>query len=316
MDVNDVWKEFEKSRQQSLNYVSAIDKCKSCESSDIIYEDANVTCRDCGLIQSESLNISEYSYEKDVEPTNFRKCASSSSKRIIQMQEWYMWTNSEKNDYKLNKYTREFCEKLGISENVMGEVCSMVVKIMNAIRKRNDGPKRSKVKDGIIVACIYYVSKNDKDNSTYSYIDLAKKIDLDIKYVSKADKIIMELMNFNKENGLNIDKRIITQTERPIDYVSKIVEKYNLQKLFSDSDMIMKHINILISICEDNDLLIDHTPLSIGVTCFYYILELNNIEIDVRLFSEMYDLSVVTVIKTYGKLKLHKEKIDKMIINS
>lgn len=316
MDVNDVWKEFERSRQQSLNYVSAIDKCKSCESSDIIYEDANVTCRDCGLIQSESLNISEYSYEKDVEPTNFRKCASSSSKRIIQMQEWYMWTNSEKNDYKLNKYTREFCEKLGISENVMGEVCSMVVKIMNAIRKRNDGPKRSKVKDGIIVACIYYVSKNDKDNSTYSYIDLAKKIDLDIKYVSKADKIIMELMNFNKENGLNIDKRIITQTERPIDYVSKIVEKYNLQKLFYDSDMIMKQINILISICEDNDLLIDHTPLSIGVTCFYYILELNNIEIDVRLFSEMYDLSVVTVIKTYGKLKLHKEKIDKMIINS
>jgi transcription initiation factor TFIIIB Brf1 subunit/transcription initiation factor TFIIB len=316
MDVNEVWKEFERSRQESLNHVSTIDKCKSCESSDIIYEDANVTCRDCGLIQSESLNISEYSYEKEVEPTNFRKCASSSSKRIIQMQEWYMWTNSEKNDYKLNKYAREFCEKLGISENVMGEVCSMVVKIMNAIRKRNDGPKRSKVKDGIIVACIYYVSKNDKDNSTYSYIDLAKKIDLDIKYVSKADKIIMELMNFNKENGLNIDKRIITQTERPIDYVSKIVEKYNLQKLFSDSDMIMKHINILISICEDNDLLIDHTPLSIGVTCFYYILELNNIEIDVRLFSEMYDLSVVTVIKTYGKLKIHKEKIDKMIKNS
>lgn len=315
ISLNRAWDDMNKSKLDSQsNLTMSPSKCRSCDSCNIIYDEVNVTCRDCGLIQSESLNVSDYSYEKDVESTNFKKCGSKSSKRIIQMQEWYMWSNSEKNDYKLNKYTKDFCYKLNISENIMNEVCDLVVKIMNAIRKRNDGPKRSKVKDGIIIACIYYISKNIRDGVVYSYIDLAKKSNLDMKYISKADKIIMELMSFNKENGLNIDKNVITQTERPIDYVSKILGKYNLTTTFEDIDHIMKQINMLIIICEDNDLLIDHTPLSVGVTCFYYILVLNNIDIDMKMFSMMYDLSVVTVMKTYNKLKVHQEKLDKMLL--
>jgi len=75
----------------------------------------------------------------------------------------------------------------------------------------------------------------------------------------------------------------------------------------------LEHTQSLITICEDNDILLDHTPLSVGVSCFYYILKLNNIDIDLKIFSELYDLSVVTVVKTYNKLKVYEKQISNML---
>ena len=63
---------------------------------------------------------------------------------------------------------------------------------------------------------------------------------------------------------------------------------------------------MLINICEENDLLLDHTPQSVGICCFYYILKLNNIEIDVKLFIEIYNISAVTLFKTHSKLQQHQ----------
>ena len=226
----------------------------------------------------------------------------------MKMQEWMMWTNDEKNEYKLNKYTKELCEKLNILECIIGAVCNLVSHIMTAVKNGCDGPKRSRVKDGIIIVCIYYISKNTR--SSYSYIELAKKIDLNMKYISKADKLIMELINSNKLQISNefLDKFL--KTENPIDYVTRIIEKYNL----NINDSIIEQVKSLIEICEDNDILLDHTPLSMGVSCFYYVLNINNIDINIKMFSELYDLSMVTVMKTYNKLKLHTKSFEKLNI--
>ena len=131
-----------------------------------------------------------------------------------------------------------------------------------------------------------------------------------MKYISKADKLIMELINSNKLQISNefLDKFL--KTENPIDYVTRIIEKYNL----NINDSIIEQVKSLIEICEDNDILLDHTPLSIGVSCFYYVLNINNIDINIKMFSELYDLSMVTVMKTYNKLKLHTKSFEKLNI--
>jgi hypothetical protein len=69
---------------------------------------------------------------------------------------------------------------------------------------------------------------------------------------------------------------------------------------------------MLIDICEDNDLISDTTPLTIGVTCFYYILKLPeiNIDIDLKIFTSIYDVSLVTLTKTFNKLKLKQDQIN------
>ena len=266
------------------------------------------TCNQCGLIIYNDTEYSNYSYE---EPQNasrsFKKSNNLQGNRLMKINEWIMWTNDEKNEYKLNKYTKELCEKLNILEGIISSVCGLVSQIMTAIKNGCDGPKRSRVKDGIIIVCIYYVSKNT--SNSYSYIDLAKKIDLNMKYISKADKLIMELINSNK---LKMSKECLNnflQPENPIDFVTRIIEKYNL----NINQSIIDQVSNLIEICEDNDILLDHTPLSIGVTCFY-VLNINNIDINIKMFSQLYDLSMVTVMKTYNKLKLYKTRFEKLNI--
>lgn len=219
------------------------------------------------------------------------------------MQDWYMWTNDEKNIYKLKMYVKNLCQRLKISEYLIDQIVNVVTMVMDTI-KRNDGTKRARVKDGIIVICIYYVSKDTI--TPYSYMDMAKRLDLDIKYVTRAERLILELLNSKK---LNLSKSLVLDTQKPYDYIINTIKSKNL----NIDNQILEHTQSLIAICEDNDILLDHTPLSVGVSCFYYILKSNNIDIDLKLFSELYDLSVVTVVKTYNKLKVYEKQITNML---
>ena len=301
-DINKIWEVFDKqcpSRSSSQIPLSKTQElCSGCNS--LAYESV---CNNCGLILNNNKEFSSYNFE---EPVQYKQSYSKSNNRILKMQEWMMWTNEEKTEYKLNKYTKELCEKLQISESLVDSVCNLVSQIMTAIKSSCDGPKRSRVKDGIVIVCVYYISKGT--SMVYSYIDLAKKIELNMKYISKADKLLMELINSNK---LNVSKDFMDnffKTENPIDYVTKIIDKYEL----GINEDILNQVIELISICEDNDILLDHTPLSVGVSCFYYILDINNIDINVKMFSELYNLSMVTVLKTFNKLKQHTSNFEKL----
>lgn len=267
-------------------------------------------CEYCGLI-SDELILQNVSYSKDnleyenTYKSNMKSVTHSNFKKdkILKMQEWYMWSNEEKNIYKLKLYVIDLCKRLNIVENLVDSIVDTVVFVMNIIKK-NDGTKRARVKDGIIICCIQYVSKDT--NLPYSSINLAKILNLEIKYVTKAEKIILELINFNK---LKLDKSTVLECTKPYEYVRNIINKNNLKV----QEFILDLVKRLISICEENDILLNHTPLSIGVSCFYYILQKNNIEIDLKMFSELYDISVVTVTKAYNKIKIYDKQINNIL---
>lgn len=300
-DLEKLWEEFDNAKENQIE--NQIEKqgekqdiliCKNCLSDNVL-KDGTFVCYDCGLTLNEDRISLQQVFENNIPisiKSNF-KC------RINKMQEWYMWTNSEKNEYKLKICVQDLCKKLKIAENLIGSIVDTVILVMNAI-KINDGTKRARVKDGIILACIHYVSKDTP--TPYSYSELIKRLDLDIKYITKAERLILELINSNK---LNLDKQLVLKTQKPFDYVMNTVKQKGL-RINSD---ILEKVNSLIEICEDNDLLLDHTPLSIGVCCFYYILKLEKIDIDIKLFCEMYQLSVVTVIKIHNKLKVFDKQI-------
>lgn len=266
--------------------------CKNCKASNVHNINSEYICRDCGVVQTNILCNNVQSFESNIEIA-VRKVGNNT--RIKKMQDWYMWSNDEKNTYKLTNYTKDLCHKLNISENMIPSICSTVVHVMNIIKKY-DGTKRARVKDGIILTCLQYVLKDTYHD--ISAIELAKKINLDIKYITKADKIILELISHKK---LDLEKKSILDIKKPYQYVLDVINKKNIYI----PNEILDQIQTLIQMCETHDLLLDHTPLSVGVCCFYYILKLNNIPCDLKLFSELYDLSVVTVIKTFNKLKTH-----------
>jgi transcription initiation factor TFIIIB Brf1 subunit/transcription initiation factor TFIIB len=315
IDINSIWAIFDnqcnlqQSQRNSRKSKSSSQKChdiknyKYCSECNTMMEEESM-CNNCGLIINNEQEYSSYNFE---EPIKYKSTYTSySNNRMMKMQEWMTWTNEEKNEYKLNKYIKELCEKLQINENIVNDVFNLVSRVMKAIKNGCDGPKRSRVKDGIIIICIYYISKGT--SLVYSYIDLAKKMNINMKYISKADKILMELISSNK---LNLSQEFIDnffKTENPIDYVTKIIDKYKL----NINQQIVNQVIELINICQDNDILLDHTPLSLGVSCFYYILNINNIDINVKMFSELYDVSMVTLVKTFNQLKQYKNNFEEL----
>jgi len=301
-ELDKVWNDFNLEKNSSeLNETSKNNRyiCSNCNSNNLQNDNYEVICMDCGLIIEEDRIISNQTFDSNVSQVKKR-----TYNKLSKMQEWYMWSNEEKNIYKLKTYIIDLCNKLNIPEFLFESIIELCVNVIETIKK-TDGTKRARVKDGILVICIYYMTK---DTSTpFSYIDMAKRLNLDIKYVTRAERMILELVNSKK---LNLNKNIMLDTKKPFDYIKESINKYNL----NISQDTLGLVKLLIEICEDNDLLLDHTPLSIGASCFYYILKLKTIEIDLKMFSEFYNLSIVTVVKTYNKLKTYETKINKILI--
>jgi transcription initiation factor TFIIIB Brf1 subunit/transcription initiation factor TFIIB len=299
-DLEKIWAEFDQTQnnkdEEKINKNDReweyVDVCKNC-SGDI---GENKVCYQCGFSLREEYIVLHNAFETCMPTTSVKPSFKS---KITKMQEWYMWSNSEKNEHKLKVCVQDLCKNLKIADCLVGSIVETVILVMNVI-KNNDGTKRARVKQGIILVCIHYISK---DTSTpYSYSELTKRLDLDIKYVTRAERLILELINSKK---LNIDKDVILRNLKPFDYIMNIIK----QKYIKIKPEILDKVKSLIEICDDNDLLLDHTPLSIGVCCFYYILKMEKINVDIKLFAEMYDLSLVTVVKTYNKLRVYEKQI-------
>jgi len=312
-NLDKIWKEFKTDKSKDTltsnedtltsNEKDTLTSCTNCFSENLNINYLDLICYDCGLVISSNYVTNCSSFETVPEAIPKKKYSNNYNKKISKMQDWYMWTNDEKNIYKLKTYVKNLCKDLKISEYLIEEIVNVVTMVIDTI-KRNDGTKRARVKDGILVICIYYVSKDTV--TPYSYMDMAKRLDLDIKYVTRAERLILELVNSKK---LNLNKSVVLDTQKPYDYIINTIKSKNL----NIDNQILEHTQSLITICEDNDILLDHTPLSVGVSCFYYILKLNNIDIDLKMFSELYDLSVVTVVKTYNKLKVYEKQISNML---
>jgi transcription initiation factor TFIIIB Brf1 subunit/transcription initiation factor TFIIB len=309
-NIDIAWDDFYKSEYQEdntnqQNNTINLSVCKKCNS-DNLYEDKDeIVCNNCGLIQEifySNTSFSQINNNTTIPST--KNTFANSNSRLAKILKWQMWSNEEKNNYKLKTYVKNICDKLNIQDDLLSVIYETVLKILTAI-KENEGTKRARVKDGIIVVCIQYVCKNTEYNLNSS--NLAKKLNLDIKYITKAEKMILELMNGKK---LLINKENFLSTEDPYYYIDNIIRK----KQINIPNQILNKVKQLIKLCEENDILLDHTPLSIGVCCFYYILNLYSIKIDTQLFSEIYNLSIVTINKTINKLKTHNEFISKHLI--
>jgi len=300
--LESIWNDFDKitNNKKENETTTIIHQCKNCKSKNINFNESEFLCNDCGLVNNQIFSStvflnSEVKFSKPVLNTQFSK--------IQKMQEWFMWTNDEKNSYKLSNYTKDLCSKLHIPEMLIPIICNIVNNVINTI-KQYEGTKRARVKDGIILSCIEYVGNDN--NINISACELAKKINLDIKYVTRAERLILELINNQK---LHLKKNTILNVKTPIEYILSVINKNKLEI----PHILIKKLKALIKFCEINDILIDHTPLSIGVCCFYYILKTNNIEIDIKIFAEIYDLSIVTILKTFNKLNTHSNVIEKYL---
>lgn len=277
------------------------------------YIDTNV-CYTCGIMINEK-EISEYAFE--IRPDiKHRPNFNNSYNKIYKMQSWSTLSNKEMIEYKLTTYIINLCKELKITEHIP-QITEFTIHVMNIIRDNFNGSKRSRVKDALIIMCIYYTYKTNNTDCNYTNLtnQFNKKYDKDdlryitSKYISRAITTILDLINQNKLLISDEFKNSITSIEQPMNYINKIIKKYKL----NISDITINQICNLVDICTENDIINDSTPLSLGVGCFYYILKINNIKINLNIFSEIYDISSVTILKTYKKLKIYDTKLKELL---
>lgn len=251
-------------------------------------ESENFTCIECGLVLENHHEFDNYVYEQPVES---KKC-SMPFNRLSKLQEWIAWSKEEKLEYKLKKYVREFCEQLSIYPNLIDSICNLVYHVLEKIKENNEGSKRSRVKDAIIINCIVYINKD------YCPYDLAKRANIDVKYISKADRILLDLnlLKTDLQNEKNDGKT----------FRQEFLSKQNLSHL---AERIERNYIILTELCEDNRLLSQDNQ---NVICLYYLLEKYNNNF-IQHFSEHFKISTSHLIKSWNKLKKLQDKIDKWL---
>jgi hypothetical protein len=208
------------------------------------------------------------------------------------MNEWMMWTNAERIEYKLKLHVTEICYKLNIDNslgNVIGNICTYVLEKI----KQHDGMKRGKVKDGIIIACIMYVGKSE--GIVFDYNTMSKKLDIPMKFITRGEDLILQLV---RSKNINLDKWCLHKTLSPFQHVLNISSKLNLNIPSHIFDYTESTIN------NHSDCIKNHTPSAIGSACFYKSLVDNGATVDFKEFCSAFKISAPTMHKTLKALNV------------
>jgi len=213
-------------------------------------------------------------------------------------------SNQEHSDIELK------CQQYNIEHNVIHGAKILYNHISNS-KKHNlkDKKEHQKQRDiiirgtnrqGIKAACVFYSAKQQKKPRSTS--EIAKIFGITRKDVSTGIRKFHEINNF-----MNYIKHNISCT--PIDYIDTYSKKLR-------SGFGLKQIKLAKKICgnvEKLNIANDHQPSSIAIVSILLVAEICEIdEIDKKLLTKLFEISEVTVIKTYDKISTYR----KIIVNN
>lgn len=305
MHLDQIWNELDSYLNETKEKELVIDEndpmyCKLCGANYNNWDFADI-CKDCGYIDKEYKFLDQESNIQIQE--SFNKKISKNNIKMLKLNDWCMWTEKEKHDYKLKLYIEEKCKILEINETIISQVVDCVIRLFTISKMLLLGTKRSKIKDSII-----FVFATKLTSVSTKNIELFKADrQIDVKHITKAEKIILEITQ--KDPTLSIILNNNKYNNSPFDVIEDKLDKIN--ELYCYKNVIKKVIDTIV----EYDILLDNTPMSIAVTSVYYVIQKSGIEIHLKSLCELFNISVVTVSKTMQKLNSIDEKLWKKIIS-
>jgi transcription initiation factor TFIIIB Brf1 subunit/transcription initiation factor TFIIB len=248
----------------------------TCKNFEVLEVLEGTVCNLCGLMIS-CVNISDIGSYEEIQNLNIT------------------FSKSEQKNISLNKYIYSILVKLELPTIIHNSIADIAFVLITSVYKYLNS-KGSYLKKALIVITAY------KLYNIYSYTELIKKIDLPIKYISKAEMNIAELVS-TKKIPFNILKNI--HSDHPIRFIYNII---HINKLTVSQD-ILQQTHSLISKCMEIGMTSDHQPSSIAISSLFFIIKQQKIDIDIRIFSNIYGLSHITISKIHDKIKLHLQNV-------
>lgn len=312
MDDDNIWDVFDELSSEEKPIKKDTSICSSCGSNDLVNDSSKgyLVCRNCGVFDSIGFDngLEKTSYDDDKEvsrcagPTNFFLPKSSigttiggvGNNRIKMLQKWSQMPYKERSLYEVIQKIESRCKKYNIPKSVIDNAKILYKNISET--KYDDSNKtiiiRGINRESLIAACVYYGARMQKFPRTVK--EVSDIFELKITQVTKGCRKFLDIM----ENNPIISNMISTNA---VDFIERYAGKLKIKRNFIEQAIqISNNINKL-------ELISDHQPPSIAAGSIMIMSVINNLNLNKKMISEVFNISEVTISKTYNRIIKYKD---------
>jgi len=286
--------------------------CKSCKSEKLVIDNIKgyLVCSECAVINQEFLDENpEFSYDDDGNsggssrygcPSNFffpksalgTKIASKGYNKVTALQIQGQMPYREKSLLEVLERIQSKCKKYGITQTIIDSAKILYKKVndskhINGKRKGKNMIIRCINRRSMIAACVFYGCKMQKEPRSPK--EIADIYELEIKHVHRGCRKILDYVDLN-----SIFYKI--SNSQSADFIERLGKKLEIDK---------KYIDIAKDVCNNIQKLgfaSTHEPPSIAAGCLLLISNIYNLNITKKQISKIFDISDVTISKSYRKI--------------
>ena len=311
---NSIIDNYEQESNNDIDNKSSF-KCNNCGSENYQNVNNQIICLDCGNILSYSnMNSSEITTDSKIlspvekllfQNTKINTMIRFKNPLLNKIQYWNV-SYQEKANKKIVGILTNNCEKLELNQKILKDAINLYFLIYNNI----DGHKRILNEDnyihtnfnqyvitrgnnklGIIGACLYYACK--QNNYLIDIKKIAEAFELQTLCLHRGCKMFNDAI---KKTNININTNIVL----PIHFINYISDKMNI-----DNSNTKKIKEIIVKI-QDNNLCVNHSPLSVCIcTVILYYRHINK-KLFNKKVSNLFNISNVTINKTLCDLNKYQ----------
>jgi len=286
--------------------------CKSCKSDKLVVDNIKgyVVCQDCAVINQEFLDENpEFTNDDENNgggasrygcPSNFffpksalgTKIATKGYNKVSALQRQGQMPYREKSLLEVLERIQSKCKKYGVSQTIIDSAKILYKKVSDSkhIRGKRKGKNmimRCINRRSMIASCVFYACKMQKEPRSPK--EIADIYDLEIKHVHRGCRKILDYIDLNSTFYQ-------IRNSQAADFIERLAKKLDIDK---------KYIEISKDVCNNIhklDIASTHEPPSVAAGCILLVINTYNLSITKKQISEIFDISDVTISKTYRKI--------------
>lgn len=284
--------------------------CINCKSDDLVIDNikGHMVCSECGVINEEYLdekpefsNDNEGSNSRYGCPSNFflpksslgTKIASKGYNKLKLLNQQGQMPYKEKSLLEVLEYRiQSKCKNYAITQTIIDSAKILYKKVSEAVHSKGKRKGKNIImrcinRRSMIAACVFYACK--LQNDTRSPKEIADIYELEIKNVNRGCRNFCDIIDSN-----SLFYQI--KSSQSVDFIERFGKKLNINK---DYINIAKDIAINI---HKLDIASTHEPPSVAAGCIVLVSNIYNIDISKKEISDIFEISDVTISKTYRKI--------------
>ena len=286
--------------------------CKSCKSDKLIIDNIKgyLVCQECAVINQEFLDENpEFTHDEENNgngssrygcPSNYffpksalgTKIATKGYNKISALQKQGQMPYREKSLLEVLERIQTKCKKYGVSQSIIDSAKILYKKVSDSkhIRGKRKGKNmimRCINRRSMIASCVFYACKMQKEPRSPK--EIADIYDLEIKHVHRGCRKILDYIDLNSTFYQ-------IKNSQAADFIERLSKKLDIDKKFIEiSKDVCNNIHKL-------DIASTHEPPSVAAGCILLVATNYNLPINKKQISEIFDISDVTISKTYRKI--------------